>query len=177
MNIRSALAAGLLTLSIGAAVPAAADIGPISPARSACMGQSAGSPCTIDGKAGACDGPHPSRMTCVPGAAAKGPSGTVVPDASKPKPGPKPAPAPDAAPMPAPDAAPAAAPPPPPVIAAPVPAPAPAAPAPAPAAPAPAPAKAAKSGCAVAGSDGGVLVLLGAAFALGRSTRRRRHGR
>jgi len=176
MNMRPALGA-LLTFSLWVVPHVAADIGPMDPARSICMGKSAGSPCKIGGKGGACEGPHASRMSCVPGADAKLPEGTVVPNEGKPKPGPKPAPAPapapDAAPPPPPaaDAAPAAAPPPPPpVVAAPV-----TAPAPAPAAtpPAPAPTKP-KSGCATGGSDGGLLVGLGAMVVLGRGLRRRR---
>lgn len=51
-----------------------ADVGPISPARRICMGQPEGAPCTIDGKAGACQGPHPSRMYCTPGAKADVPT-------------------------------------------------------------------------------------------------------
>jgi hypothetical protein len=31
------------------------------------MGLADGAPCTLDGKAGSCHGPHPSRMTCQPG--------------------------------------------------------------------------------------------------------------
>jgi MYXO-CTERM domain-containing protein len=60
--------AGLAALVLGAVAPnAAADIGPRDPARQACTGLAEGAACTIDGKAGTCHGPHPSRMSCDPG--------------------------------------------------------------------------------------------------------------
>ena len=65
--LRVAVGASMAFVTMsGAAKEASADIGPIEPARRICMGQAAGAPCEIDGRAGTCQGPHPSRMYCTP---------------------------------------------------------------------------------------------------------------
>ena len=56
----------------------AADIRPPDPARKACMGLPEGAACTIDGKAGTCHGPHPSRISCQPGTSPTQGSGSAA---------------------------------------------------------------------------------------------------
>jgi MYXO-CTERM domain-containing protein len=161
-------ATAALAICLAGARSARADIGPPDPARKICMGSSEGSPCKIDGKAGTCQGPHPSRMYCTP--LAKQPAAD-----RKPAPTPeakKPVPPPDAAPAPTIDAAPPAptpTPEPPPTPPAPTPTP------PTPSAPAAPPTKpTTSSGCAVGTADASSagLLLLGAVLALGGRRRR-----
>ena len=59
------LGAWVVIVAMIGAGRASADIGPIDPARKICMGLAAGTECTYQGKAGTCQGPHPSRMYCV----------------------------------------------------------------------------------------------------------------
>ena len=97
---------GLVGALLLHATPAHADIGPIDPARRICMGSPEGAACTIDGKSGACQGPHPSRMYCVPGAPVK-PLKKHAPDpldepAPEPTPTPEPTPEPTPTPTPTP---------------------------------------------------------------------------
>lgn len=67
-EMRIATVCEVAALALAAMVSsAAADIRPPDPARKACMGLSEGAACTIDGKAGTCHGPHPSRISCQPG--------------------------------------------------------------------------------------------------------------
>lgn len=140
--------------SLGGA--ARADIGPMEPARSICMGKSDGAACTIDGKAGTCQGPHPSRMYCTVGGPAQPTPEPAKPDPVEPaKPEPKPDPVEPAKPAPTePTAAPTE-----PKL--------PLNPQPAPTSP--------KTGCtAGTGGDGlGALVLVGAALGIGRRRSRR----
>lgn len=167
------LSLGLVALAavLGGASAARADIGPIEPARKICMGSAEGSPCKIDGKAGTCQGPHPSRMYCTPGKEPATPERKPSPEAKKPVPPPDAAPAPtfDAAP-PAPTPTPTPEPPPP----SPVPTPIPPTPS-APVAPAAPPTKpTSSSGCAVGSAEAsstGLLLLLGAVLAVGRRRR------
>jgi MYXO-CTERM domain-containing protein len=66
--MRIVIVGGLAALVLAStALDATADIGPPEPARKACAGLSEGAACTLDGKAGTCHGPHPSRMYCQPG--------------------------------------------------------------------------------------------------------------
>lgn len=160
---RVAVSVSVAFLSIsGVAGQARADVGPIEPAREICMGQAEGSPCKIDGRAGTCHGPHPSRMYCTP-----------MTEPAKPAPARKPAPSPEPAPepAPAPTPEPAPTPAPEPTQVAPAPPTPPPSPAPAPVTPEPKPAR--KGSCSSSTPGGGWLSLLVAGLVLGRSRRRR----
>src|SRR4051812_50115996 len=69
------LGAWLILVAVAGVDPARADIGPPDPARKACMGLREGAACTFDGKPGTCQGPHPSRMSCI--VSAPDPSGSA----------------------------------------------------------------------------------------------------
>lgn len=150
---------------------ARADIGPMDPARAICMGSSAGAPCTFEGKAGTCQGPHASRMYCTPiDASAKPVKPTPVdpakPDPAKPVVPPTPTPTdPATPPTPTPTPTPTNV--------------EPAKPAPAPVLPTTPAKPPRKSGCAVSSAQSlpAPLTLVGVVLGLGWIARRRRSSR
>src|ERR1043165_6762022 len=74
---RSFLGALVVLATAAGAERVTADVGPIDPARKICMGSPAGTECTYEGKKGACQGPHPSRMYCVTSAGSASNAGSA----------------------------------------------------------------------------------------------------